>query len=259
MCLILLAWKVLPDEDLVVAANRDEFFARPAEAAREWPNLPGIVAGRDLLAGGTWLGVSREGRFAALTNWREPGKPAPQQVRSRGELIVNFLTGNTDPLDYLAERLEQGDRYQGFSLLCASNETLAIGSNRDGLAPRTLAPGIHGLSNAAIETPWPKNVRGKDALSRWVESNRRDDESLLRILADDTRAVESELPDTGLSTERERELSSMFIRSDGYGTRCSTVIRRNVRAASMTFVERSFDTEGMETGTVRIAIDGTQS
>ncbi len=259
MCLILLAWKMLPDEDLVVAANRDEFFARPAEAAREWPDRSGIVAGRDLLAGGTWLGVSRDGRFAALTNWREPQRPDPQQVRSRGELIVDFLTGDRKPLDYLEDLIGRADRYRGFSLLCASNDTLAVGSNRDGLAPRALPPGIHDLSNAAINTAWPKNVRGKELLSQWVKGQPRDDESLLQSLADDTRAMESELPDTGLSPELERELSSMFIRSDGYGTRCSTVIRRFSRTASMTFMERSFDSAGAATGTVRIAIDGIQS
>lgn len=288
MCLILFSWCVDPcgvaAEDpafpeLVVAANRDEFHARPAAPAHFWSDRPRILAGRDLQAGGTWLGVSTDGRFAALTNWREPGAPAPSGARSRGELVADFLDhAEASAREFVDAVAERGDRYRGFTLLVADRDTLAVVSNRDGAPGRTLEPGYYGLSNASIDAPWPKNVRGKTAFEARLRAERAaesgspgpsphgdgrardtttdaDDgtDAWFEMLADDLRADDADLPSTGLARERERALSSMFIRTPDYGTRCSTLVRRTARA--LRFAERSYDAAGEAAGTVRFRIE----
>jgi uncharacterized protein with NRDE domain len=160
MCLILIAWQAHPDYPLVVAANRDEFFARPAAAAAFWPEAPQVLAGRDLEAGGSWLGISRAQRFAALTNYREGGRVA-SNARSRGALVADFLSGDTRPSAYLAQVAARAVDYNGFNLFVADGQCLAYYANRGDSPPRLLSPGIYGLSNHLLDTPWPKLATAK--------------------------------------------------------------------------------------------------
>ena len=163
MCLLIFAHQLSADYPLMVAANRDEFYARPTAPAAFWPEYPGLLAGRDLEQGGTWMGVTREGRFAAVTNYRDPdvAMPAP---RSRGELPLDYLAGSTTPASYLAELAKRGGEYAGFNLLVGDRDSLWYFANSGGQAPRALSPGLYGLSNARLDTPWPKVERGKAML-----------------------------------------------------------------------------------------------
>lgn len=228
MCTLLFAWQVDPALPLIVAANRDEFYARPTAAATRWARehtadgtAPEVAAGRDLEAGGTWLGVTREGRFAALTNVREPFVPTPRGARSRGELVAEFLRGGATPAAYLAGL--RPDSYAGFNLVVGDRESLWYLSNRSGPA-RALGPGVYGVSNAALDTPWPKVRRGREELARLVAVGEATPAALLALLADATPAPDAELPDTGVGVAMERVLSPLFIASPGYGTRSSTAV-----------------------------------
>jgi uncharacterized protein with NRDE domain len=237
MCLIALAWQVHPDYPLVVAANRDEFHARATAPARFWPEAPAVLAGRDLAAGGTWMGVTRGGRFAALTNVREPGRP--QGHRSRGLLVSEYLLSGLAPLAYAEAVMAVAADYSGFNLLVGDGDTLVVCSNR-GTSPTVLAPGVYGLSNHLLDSPWPKLVRAREALRAQVVDPTV--EGLMHLLADDAAAPDDELPDTGIGLPMERLLSSPFIRSPAYGTRSSTVLlagRGRIR-----FVEQAFTPEG---------------
>jgi uncharacterized protein with NRDE domain len=224
MCLVLLAWEKHPRWRLVAAANRDEFHARPTAAADWWPQAPGLLAGRDLQEGGTWLGVTRAGRFAAVTNVREPlayrvGAP------SRGGLVTGFLARPAPSLVWLASLMPAAMAFNGFNLLVFDGTTLAWLSNR---SPgfRTLPPGVYGISNALLDTPWPKVTRGKDDLRAALELEDDDalEAALFESLARRDTAPDAELPSTGVGEERERALSSAFIVTPEYGTRSSTVL-----------------------------------
>lgn len=237
MCLIALAWQVHPDYSLLVAANRDEFHARATAPARFWSEAPWLLAGRDLAAGGTWMGVTRGGRFAALTNFREP--MVPQGQRSRGLLVSEYLQTDIDPEAYAALVRANGGDYSGFNLLLADGHKLVALSNR-GMAPRVLEPGVYGLSNHLLDSPWPKVVKAREALR--AETARPTVDGLLHLLADDAAAPDDDLPDTGVGLAMERLLSSPFIRSAAYGTRSSTALlagRERIR-----FVEQAFTAEG---------------
>ncbi len=249
MCLILFAHNARPDWPLVVAANRDEAYARPAAAAGFWSDAPLICAGRDLEKGGTWLGISRNGRFAAVTNYRD-GIPAKTAPRSRGELTAEFLRGNTKPDAYL-EAVSSADReYNNFCLIVGDHSGLWFHSNRAAGAIRTTA-GIHGLSNSLLDTPWPKVVRGKQELERALRGNDFDlIPSLFALLADRSAAPDHQLPDTGIGVERERDLSPAFIASQLYGTRASTVILAG-RSGNVVFIERRFGPGGAFKGETR--------
>lgn len=237
MCLIALAWQAHPDYPLIVMANRDEFYRRPTAPARFWPEAPQMLAGRDLAAGGTWLGVTREGRFAALTNYRDPA--APLGERSRGLLVSTFLQGQMSAGDYAGSVAAEGDDFGGFSLLLGDGRELMVVSNR-GMAPTHLAPGIHGLSNHLLDTPWPKVEKAKAGLQRALADVAA--EPLLALLADDRWADDAMLPDTGVGLIMERMLSPLFIHSPQYGTRASTVLMQgHVRAQ---FLEQTFDEHG---------------
>lgn len=238
MCLIALAWQAHPDYPLLVAANRDEFYARPASPARFWEDAPDVLAGRDLKEGGTWLGLTRQGRFAALTNVREPGTPAGRL--SRGLLVADFLKGQERPLDYLSFIATQGQDFSGFNLLVGDREQLAFYSNRNG-APVLLQPGIHGLSNATLDTPWPKVRKLRAGFTAALEGG-PGPEQLLNLLYDDAPAEDAELPDTGVGLIMEKLLSSCFIHSPMYGTRASTAVLVGQRRAQ--FIEQSFTHEG---------------
>jgi uncharacterized protein with NRDE domain len=239
MCTLLFAWQVDAGAPLVVAANRDEFHARPTAPAQRWADAP-VFAGRDLLAGGTWLGVAPGGRFAALTNVREPLVPAPLDARSRGELVAGFLRGAMPPADYLAGL--DPDAYPGFNLVVADARALWYLSNRAGPA-RALDPGVYGISNAGLDTPWPKVVRGRERLTALVAAGAADTGALLGLLADRAPAADAELPDTGVGSALERMLSPLCIVGPDYGTRCSTALRI-LRDGTVEFHERSLGPPG---------------
>ena len=225
MCLIVFAWKLLPDCPLVLAANRDEFFDRPTQPAHWWDDHPVVYAGRDLQAGGTWLGINRAGRFAALTNIRKGGEKR-DDARSRGELVAGFLQSNVSAEDYLSNVRERAAEYNGFNLLLGDHQHSFWFSNGGDTSLLKLEPGIYGLSNGSLDTPWPKVLRAKAQFSSLLCQGAPDD-AYFEMLADTTRASDGRLPDTGVSLEWERLLSPICIESPGYGTRASTLLRVN--------------------------------
>jgi uncharacterized protein with NRDE domain len=245
MCLILVAWCSCPGHPLVVAANRDEFHARPSAPFASW-QAPGLFAGRDLQAGGTWLGLDRRGRFAAVTNVRE-GK-AEAAPYSRGQLPVDFLTGTATPLDFCTHL--DGAAYGGFNLLAGDLATLAYCSNR-GDDAQLLAPGIYGLSNHRLDTPWPKLTAARTAFAA-ATRQAPDFAALFALLADRSRPSDEELPSTGVPFAWERLLSSIFIADGMYGTRASTVL---AVAADGSFrgEEHSFGPYGVPSGSVHFS------
>lgn len=222
MCLILVAWRAHPDYPLVVAANRDEYFARPAAPAAFWPEAPDLLAGRDLQAGGTWMGATRQGRFAALTNFRDPVAQRPEAV-SRGRLVADFLQGRQSPADYLDAVVPQARAYNGFNLLVGDAGRLGWFSNVGG-QPLALEPGIYGICNHLLDTPWPKVQAAKSALSGALAAL-PDEAVLFELLRNDAIHPDHALPRTGVSLEWERLLSAAFVKGPGYGTRSSTVLR----------------------------------
>lgn len=227
MCLIALAYKVHPSYPLIVAANRDEFLDRLAEPARFWPAEPHVLAGRDRRAGGTWLGITTSGRFAALTNYRDLSLP-PVHGPSRGALVRQAL----DPGFVPAETT----KYEGFNLLYGATDALRYHTNIGG-KDEGLAPGIHGLSNHLLDTPWPKVQRAKERIAEIVKAAEPSVEAMFEMLADGGPAPDERLPDTGLDLDRERALSSICITTEGYGTRCSTVVLV-ANDGTITFEER---------------------
>ncbi|MEF8733801.1 MAG: NRDE family protein [Candidatus Accumulibacter meliphilus] len=247
MCLILIAWQAHPDYPLVVAANRDEFFARPAAAAAFWPEAPQVLAGRDLEAGGSWLGISRAQRFAALTNYREGGRVA-SNARSRGALVADFLSGDTRPSAYLAQVAARAVDYNGFNLFVADGQCLAYYANRGDSPPRLLSPGIYGLSNHLLDTPWPKLATAKASFAEALAELPKH-AAFFDLLADQEIVADSHLPETGVPLAWERILSSIFVRSEDYGTRASTLLVRH-RDGLTTLIERSFGAGALLSGEV---------
>lgn len=247
MCLIVFAWNAHPRYRLVLAANRDEFHARPAREMHWWPDAPGLLAGRDLEAGGTWLGITDSGRFAAVTNYREGVAPQPG-LRSRGELVTGFLSGEGDPLA-LDARID-GERYAGFCLLACDGNSLAYLSNRD--ATRRLEPGVYGLSNASLDTPWPKLLRSRDALRALIDDGEPDVDRLLAIVGDRREADPVEATGDALPFELEKRLSAPFVVAREYGTRCSTVMLWR-HTGEVEIAERRFDPDGNASGEMRFA------
>jgi len=244
MCLILFAWQAHPRYALIAAANRDEFHARPTAAADFWSDAPDLLAGRDLQAGGTWLGVSRTGRFAAITNYREPTPSDRPAARSRGELVHEFLVGTVSPEVYATQLEDQGDEYLGFTLLLGDTDSLLCVSNRDS-PPTLVAPGIHGLSNHQLDTPWPKVRAGRERLSSLVADDTVEPESLLELLTDRAMApgtLPENLQDCGVA---EQLAQHFFITSPTYGTRSSTVVLLG-RDGTVDFTERQFGPNGMQ-------------
>ncbi|GAC1677218.1 MAG: NRDE family protein [Steroidobacteraceae bacterium] len=222
MCLVLVVWRAHPLHRCLVAANRDEFHARPTARAVWWPDRPQILAGRDLQAGGTWLGLTRTGRFAALTNYRDPeqrNKLAP----SRGALVTAMLESRGTVAEGLAFLRRVAGDYNGFNLIFSDGERLGIYESVRGCG-RELAPGIYGLSNHLLDTPWPKVQNAKSRLATAL-GELTDTAPLLDLLRDDRPAPDAQLPRTGVTLEWERLLSSAFVRAPDYGTRCSTIVR----------------------------------
>jgi len=238
MCLILLAWRAREDYPLVLAANRDEFYRRPSAPAQFWDDEPGVLGGRDLEKGGTWLAVSRSGRLAAVTNYRD-GRGRRAAPRSRGELVASFVAGTDAPDRYVAGLAASAADYDGFNLLVGSLwDGIAYYSNRGG-APHQLQPGVHGLSNHLLNSPWPKVERGKAGLLDLLAAPAGElVPALFSLLEDQTPAPDDLLPDTGVGHAWERVLSTAFIRSADYGTRCTTVILADA-AGQVRFIEHT--------------------
>lgn len=243
MCLIAFAWRRHPAYRLILAGNRDERHDRPAKAMHWWPDRPDLLAGRDLQAGGTWLAAGRNGRVAAVTNYREP-EVTRHGLRSRGELVERFVAGDMAPDDFAASL--DGERYAGFSLLLTDGRELWYLSNRGDRA-RSLAPGVYGLSNAALDTPWPKLVRSRDALQRLIADDAVNASALIRLLGDPRPAPANEIDDSEIPFEIARVRSSPFIVSDEYGTRCTSALLWS-EDDEITLVERRFDAAGRNTG-----------
>ncbi|MGZ5098070.1 MAG: NRDE family protein [Usitatibacter sp.] len=220
MCLIVLAWRARGDLPLVVAANRDEWRDRPAEPAHWWPDHPDLFAGRDLQAGGTWMGVTRHGRFAAVTNYRDPADRR-STARSRGALVSEFLLGRDSPQSYLSGLVARSPEYNAFNLILGDGDSLWYYGSREGEA-RRIEPGVHGLSNHLLDEPWPKVVRGRFAM----QSALKDPDPaprLFAMLSDPLGAPDAQLPETGVGIALERRLSAPLITGADYGTRASTV------------------------------------
>lgn len=241
MCLLLIAVRSHPRYKLILAANRDEYYERPTAKAGFWEGVPGLLAGRDLRAGGTWLGITTSGRIAAITNYRDPAS-IKDNAPSRGELVSKFLLGEERPEEYLKGLEQKREDYNGFNLIFGERHDLYWYSNRAG-GGRHLGHGIYGLSNHLLDTPWPKVTRGKRAMKRLLstESNPRPEE-LFSLLADHDIADDESLPDTGVGLQWERILSPLFITSPIYGTRSSTLLFID-QEDRVTFIERNFDSE----------------
>ncbi len=242
MCLLAFSWDPNGDTRLTLAGNRDEFYARPSVPAAWWANDPDIWAGQDLEGGGTWLGITRGGRFAVVTNVREP-QGGRTDLRSRGLLVSTFLRGLATPMAYLQEVADIADEYRGFNLLVGtlydSEPTLAYYSNRTQAAPVALTPGVYGMSNAALDSPWPKVVALTSSVA-WLKAAHSPLEAYLRPLEDRRIAPDPELPSTGVTLARERMLSAAFIVSPDYGTRAQTVVLAHA-GGQVELLERSFD------------------
>lgn len=237
MCTLLLAYRAHPRYPLVLLANRDEYYQRPTARASFWEDAPQLFGGRDLLHGGTWLGITTTGRIAALTNYRDPADLVRHGL-SRGRLVSGFLKGAGEAEEYL-ECLKEAGPFGGYNLLVGMPRRLHCYSSKTDEAV-LLEPGIHGLSNRLLNTPWPKVVRGKQALKHALTAGEPDLEGLFAILSDRTRPPDDQLPDTGVGLELERLLSPIFIESERYGTRSSSVlmVRHDGEAR---FVERSLE------------------
>lgn len=255
MCVAVFAWKIHPDFPLVFAGNRDERHARAASAAGFWEDAPQVLAGRDLEAGGTWLGVTTGARFALVTNYRAGPNPK-SGARSRGELTADFLRGAALPQDYLTAVQRHAHDYAPFSLIVGDADSLWFFSNRGEQTPQPISPGIHGLSNHLLDTPWPKVTLSKSRLETLLVPGMPTIEELILLLADRTPASANELPDTGIGTERERQISPVFVVNPEYGTRCSNAILR-ARNGDLRFVERRFDAKGRRLETRDFQLTGS--
>ncbi len=255
MCLILFAWQPDTEFPLVVASNRDEYHARESEPATFWKTHPEVLAGRDLEANGTWMGTTRQGRFAAVTNFREALPITASSLKSRGALVEAFLIGQTHPLAYAEHVSANADAYRGFNLLIGDKNTLVYVSNR-GKKLTVLDAGIYGLSNHLLDTPWPKVVAGKTHLQRAL-SHSPNEAHLLHMLSDVQIATDDTLPDTGVGIERERMLSPIRLISPNYGTRVSTVLIRH-QHGTQRFSERRWNADGTESETLRYLLGPAQ-
>lgn len=249
MCLVVFAWDPGAEQRLVLVGNRDEFHARPT-APMDWWGEPPMLGGRDLQAGGTWLGVDAAGRFGVLTNFR--GTAGPAGAPSRGTLIPRFLAGSGAPGDFLDGVASEAERYAGFSLLLGNRHELAYFSNGERVQPRRLGPGTYGLSNGLLDSPWPKVTRSRERLNAQLAAA-NSPEHLFDVLADRGVAADHELPDTGAGRELERRLSASFIVGEDYGTRSSSVLCLRGDGGGVA-LERSHGPDGHATALRRFEI-----
>ena len=240
MCLIVLAWRARSELPLVVAANRDEWRDRPAEPAHWWPDHPDLLAGRDLQAGGTWMGITRNARFAAVTNFRDPAERRTT-AKSRGALVTEYLLGRESPAQFLAGLAARSREYNGFNLILGDGASLFYFGSREGV-PRAIEPGVHGLSNHLLDEPWPKVVRGRQRMEAALASP-EPAPALFELLAARDGPRDEELPNTGVGIAWERRLAHALITGEDYGTRASTVMTVS-SAGAVHFAERSIDAFG---------------
>jgi uncharacterized protein with NRDE domain len=259
MCLIALGWRVRPGLPLLVIANRDEFHHRPTAPLAFWPDAPEVLAGRDLQSGGTWMGVTRSRRFAALTNYRAPATHR-SDARSRGLLVSTFLMGSGNASAHAEAIRREGARYNGFNLLLGDGASLFwVGHPGDGdIQVRELEPGIHAVSNHLPGTPWPKLMRARAGLARILDPSGTGSlwpgEAAFDLLADTTPAADADLPDTGVGIDWERRLSPIFIPGEHYGTRASSVLR--LTPEQVCFEERRYGAGGRYEGASRFTLRG---
>lgn len=240
MCIVNFHFQDHPRYKLIIAANRDEFYERPTEKLHFWEDKPNILAGRDLEANGTWLGMSKDGKFATLTNYRDVKYMKKNDKRSRGDIVTNFLTNDIHPEQYLQQLHERRDQYNGFNVIVGDADNLYYYGNEQGKIIK-IEPGTHSLSNQLLNTPWPKVVRAKSLLNNYVSKNEIiNPENLFTILKNDIIAPDEDLPNTGVGLALERDLSPIFIRTDGYGTRVSTVILIS-HDNEVEYIERTFN------------------
>lgn len=241
MCLISFSWQPSSHTPLTLVANRDEFHARPAQTAQFWRDYPHLLAGKDLTGGGTWLGVTKQGFFAALTNVRQLPAPYEGQV-SRGNLVLNYLIHQPDPKSYLDEVAQDAARYDGFNLIVGNREALWFYNNRHNQGPLAISAGTYGISNGTLDTPWPKLETAKRDLGDWLKQPSQP----LHTLLDKRQTYDKHLlPSTGISEEWESMLSAAFITSNEYGTRASTGLQ--IHQDGIDFTEASYDSQGNET------------
>src|SRR5690554_1340512 len=241
MCLIAFAYKSHPDYPLILITNRDEFYNRPTRKAQFWikEGHPEILAGKDLTANGTWFGVHKNGKWAILTNYRDLNN-VKNDVPSRGDLVLNYLKSNLSVRDYATKIKKDADKYNGFNLLIGDKNDIIHYTNELDLI--TLVPhGVHGLSNSLLNTPWTKTENSKAQLQDLIAEDNLDIDQLFEILLDETKADDEDLPETGLSKAMEKAISSSFIITPDYGTRCSTILMIDTDG-KIAFIERTFKT-----------------
>lgn len=240
MCLIAFAYKIHPVYDLVLIANRDEFYARPTREAMFWSEegFPDLLAGKDMEAGGTWMGITQTGKWAAVTNYRDISN-IKENAPSRGNLVLDYLKGNNSAQNYLENIHNKADSYNGFNLLIGEEENVYYYSNQTHKIT-VVQPGIYSLSNALLNTHWPKSDTAKKNLQTCIANNTLDKTSLFAILTDFEKAPEKKLPHTGLPAEMEKELSSIFIKTQNYGTRSSTLLLKE-KSGKASFIERLYN------------------
>ncbi len=236
MCLLLVSYKTHPKYKIIIAANRDEFYNRPAAPAEFWIDEPDMLSGKDLKAGGTWLGITKKGRFASITNYRDP-KTMKVNAPTRGELVTNFLRGDDSPLEYSKKLLSSADLYNGYNLLFADKESFNYFSNQTKKL-LVLSSGIYGLSNHLLDTPWPKVEKSKKSFKNILNEEHISSDNLFAILSDSSMPPDELLPDTGIGLEIERAVSPIFVKTPIYGTRSSTVILIDYNG-NVTFTEKS--------------------
>lgn len=237
MCLIVFANKVHKNYKLIFAANRDEFYNRPAEQAGFWKDNPELLAGKDLKAGGTWMGITKSGRFAAITNYRDM-KNIKDNAPSRGKITLDYLCSDISAQEYFLSIKDSLKYYNGFNLILGSIDNLFYLSSIAGEI-KEITPGIHALSNAFLDTPWFKVENSKLKLKDAINNNQISEESLMQILDDKNFAEIENLPDTGIGKDLEKVLSSIFIKTENYGTRCSTILLVD-NLNNVKFVEKSY-------------------
>lgn len=243
MCLIAFQYQDHPEYELIFIANRDERYSRPTQPAHFWHDRPKLLAGRDLEGKGTWMGITRKGRFTALTNFRNPSSHR-DDAPSRGNLTRGFLEAEGEVPAYLNQLMQQGDRYNGFNLLAGTIDELYYYSNKIE-EPQKIEPGLHGLSNHLLDIPWPKVERAKERLSKITSNRVFAPEELFDILDDREQAPDDQLPETGVGLELERKLSPIFIETEQYGTRCSSVVTVD-KEGWVNFIEKTYDPDARD-------------
>lgn len=240
MCLLLIAYKKHPNYKIIVAANRDEFHERPTKPAHFWTENNSLLAGKDLKENGTWLGITKTGRFAALTNYRDMSK-IKTNAPTRGKLVSNFLLENIDAKDYHKILLKKSDEYNGYNLIFGDINNLFYLSNVS-REFKEINERIHGLSNHLLDTPWPKVTKAKQKFMEILKDNKPHEEKIFSLLFDSTTFPDKDLPKTGLPAEMERLVSPIFTVTEKYGTRSSTVILID-NDDNISFTEKSFNSK----------------